>query len=86
MNNTEQITLNVSVNLLLEKQLKDAVKLTNKTEEDLIREALEIYLSQINKTQTCYDLALESGIIGVAKDLPSDLSTNPDYFQGFGQL
>ncbi|MGI0480570.1 hypothetical protein ACN4EE_07245 [Geminocystis sp. CENA526] len=86
MNNTEQITLNVSVNLLLEKQLKDAVKLTNKTEEDLIREALEIYLSQINKTPTCYDLALESGIIGVAKDLPSDLSTNPDYFQGFGQL
>ncbi|WP_373480204.1 hypothetical protein [Geminocystis sp.] len=86
MNNTEQITLNVSVNLLLEKQLKDAVKLTNKTEEDLIREALEIYLSQINKTKTCYDLALESGVIGIAKDLPSDLSTNQDYFQGFGQL
>ncbi|MBF2057500.1 MAG: hypothetical protein IGQ45_09840 [Cyanobacterium sp. T60_A2020_053] len=72
MDNTEQITLNVSVNLLLEKQLKDAVKLTNKTEEDLIREALEIYLSQINKTKTCYDLALESGIIPV----PSNLINN----------
>ncbi len=77
--------LKVPVSLVLDQQLKDAVKLTNKTEEDLIREALEIYLSQINQAKTCYDLALESGIIGIADDLPSDLSTNKDYFQGFGQ-
>ena len=33
----------------------------------------------------CYDLALQSGIIGMIKDGPSDLSTNPKYFAGFGE-
>ena len=32
----------------------------------------------------CYDLAQKAAIIGVLKDAPSDLSTNPDHFQGFG--
>jgi virulence-associated protein VagC len=35
--------------------------------------------------KSCYNLAMELGIIGIAKDLPSDLSTNPDYFEGFGK-
>ena len=34
---------------------------------------------------TCYDLAQKAGMIGALKDAPTDLSTNPDHFQGFGQ-
>ena len=33
---------------------------------------------------SCYDLAHKAGMIGALKDAPSDLSTNPDHFQGFG--
>lgn len=35
--------------------------------------------------KSCYDLAESLGIIGIAEDLPSDLSTNPDYLKGFGK-
>lgn len=34
---------------------------------------------------TCYDMALDLGVIGNANDLPTDLSTNPDHFSGFGR-
>jgi hypothetical protein len=34
---------------------------------------------------TCYDLAQTLGVIGVADDAPADLSTNPDYLNGFGR-
>ncbi|MEB3311427.1 MAG: hypothetical protein VKJ02_14465 [Snowella sp.] len=37
-----------------------------------------------DQPQNCYDLALELGVIGVAENLPPDLSTNPAYFEGFG--
>ena len=33
---------------------------------------------------TCYDLAQRAGMIGALKDGPSDLSTNPQHFEGFG--
>jgi predicted DNA-binding antitoxin AbrB/MazE fold protein len=33
---------------------------------------------------SCYDLAQSIGVIGVADDAPSDLSTNPAHFEGFG--
>ena len=35
---------------------------------------------------SCYDLAQKAGMIGVLKDAPADLSTNPEHFQGFGSL
>jgi predicted DNA-binding antitoxin AbrB/MazE fold protein len=34
---------------------------------------------------SCYELAKRAGIIGVVDGLPSDLSTNRDYFEGFGR-
>lgn len=33
---------------------------------------------------SCYVLAQPLGIMGMLDDLPSDLSTNPDHFKGFG--
>jgi hypothetical protein len=32
-----------------------------------------------------FQLAEKLGIIGCAKDLPPDLSTNPAYMEGFGE-
>jgi predicted DNA-binding antitoxin AbrB/MazE fold protein len=42
-------------------------------------------LEKLSSAKSCYDLAQELGIIGIAEDLPSDLSTNKNYFEGFGQ-
>jgi hypothetical protein len=35
--------------------------------------------------RTCLDVARKLGVIGIADDLPPDLSTNPRYFDGFGK-
>jgi hypothetical protein len=37
------------------------------------------------KTQSCYDLAMQLGVVGCAEDLPVDLSTNKAYLEGFGE-
>ena len=31
-----------------------------------------------------YELAKELGLVGIVTDAPEDLSTNKDYFEGFG--
>jgi hypothetical protein len=38
-----------------------------------------------NSDHTCLDVARGLGVIGIAEDLPEDLSTNPKYFDGFGE-
>lgn len=70
----------------LQQKLTKLAQQTKKSEQEVIIEVLEKYL-EIEETleQNCYDRALELGVIGVAEDLPSDLSTNPDYFIGLGE-
>jgi len=36
-------------------------------------------------TKSFYDVMLEDGVIGIVKDAPPDLSTNPKYMEGFGE-
>ena len=79
------MTFNLSLDSQLEQQLKSVAQLTNKSEQQLIIEALEKHLQELSQAQNCYDLALQLGVIGIAEDLPPDLSTNKDYFEGFGQ-
>ena len=50
-----------------------------------VREALQVYFQVANSQESSYDLAHNLGIIGVTEDLPSDLSTNKDYLEGFGE-
>ena len=42
-------------------------------------------LSQINHRETVYDAMLRLGLLGSVKDTPPDLSTNPQYMEGFGE-
>lgn len=37
------------------------------------------------KQKLFYDALQESGLIGIVKDAPPDLSTNPKYMEGFGR-
>jgi hypothetical protein len=74
-----EITLTVPISLNLNQRLKEAAKLQNKSEQDLILEALENHLTTINPSQNCYEMLEKLGILeDIAEiDLPPDLSTNP---------
>lgn len=52
---------------------------------ELVREALENYLSTTAEEPSAYDLAKRAGLIGVMRNGPNDLSTNPRHFKGFGK-
>ncbi|MFZ1493648.1 MAG: antitoxin family protein [Candidatus Competibacter denitrificans] len=38
-----------------------------------------------NHELSCYEIAQRLGIVGMLDHLPSDVSTNRRYFEGFGQ-
>lgn len=57
---------------------------TGKSESELVREAIQDYCEKHGAALSCHDIALKAGLIGCAKDLPADLSTNPRYMEGFG--
>lgn len=72
----------------LHKKLARAARSRRRSQADIMREALEAYLESPQPSradETCYDLAIRHGMIGVSEDLPSDLSRNPSHFEGFGK-
>lgn len=52
---------------------------------EVVREAVEAYLRDRPRRETSFEIAKRIGLIGCAKDLPPDLSMNPDYMDGFGR-
>lgn len=65
--------------------LTNLSKQKNMSESELLREAIRSYLQSSYQEKACYDLAKNLGIIGIAKDLAKDLSTNKKHFEGFGE-
>jgi Ribbon-helix-helix protein, copG family len=51
----------------------------------VIRAALNAYLKVRPTGESCLTIARRHRLIGVARGLPADLSTNPDHFNGFGR-
>ena len=66
-------------------KLKREVSSLGKSESTVVREALERYFERKTNGESCYDAAVRLGVIGCAKGLPRDLSTNKKYFKGFGE-
>jgi hypothetical protein len=81
-------SVTIPISTTLDKRLKEVAKIQNKSEQELILEALESHLNKISPNVNCYDLLQELGIFQEIEgvDLPSDLSTNPKYFDNFGTL
>ena len=67
------------------RRLKERSRATGARESEVVREALEEYLSRSSQEKTTYDLLREAGLIGCAQGLPQDLSTSKRYFRGFGK-
>ena len=67
-------------------RLKERSRATGKRESEVVRHALEEYLSKNGEEKTVYDRFLEAGLIGCATGLPKDLATNKRHFKGFGKI
>jgi len=77
--------ITVRVPPALTSRLRSRSRAKGTTESEVIREALENYLGGESSHRTAYELAEEAGIIGLVKNAPRDLSTNPRHFKGFGK-
>lgn len=71
-------------------RIRELARRSGRPEAELVREALERYLAaraeaEPGGSETCYDIAERLGLVGGLPDLPADLSTNKDYFEGFGR-
>jgi predicted DNA-binding protein len=77
--------ISVRISAQLSQSLRRHSRRRGKPESEIVREALESFLNAAKKEPSAYDVAMELGLIGCAKGLPKDLSTNPKYFEGFGK-
>ena len=76
--------ISVRIESRLEYRLRRKAARERKTESAIIREALQSYLQPDSGEPTAYDIATRAGLVGCAKRLPRDLSTNPKYLAGLG--
>jgi hypothetical protein len=77
--------INVRVESRLKQQLEAIARAKGVSPSQIVRQAIEEHLRQQEPGESCYDLAKRLGILGSAKGLPSDLSSNPKYMEGFGR-
>lgn len=68
-----------------ERRLRAEARAAGKNESDVVREALAAYFSGRQRRVSALEVAQRAGVIGCAKGLPPDLSTNRDHFEGFGR-
>jgi hypothetical protein len=80
---SQRITIRVPG--VLAKRLRQRSLAEGQTPSQLVRTAVQEYLEAKIRPRTAYDAAMEAGLIGGVKNAPSDLSTNPRYFEGFGK-
>jgi predicted DNA-binding protein len=77
--------ITVRFSLETRRRLRAAARRGGRRESDLVRDAVEAQLAREDRT-TAYEHAKRAGLIGAAKGKVRDLSTNPKYFDGFGEL
>ncbi len=80
--NDYRLTVRLSADL--RQRLKSAAKRRGTAESEVIREAVERQLATERPMLSAFDRMQESGLIGLVRQAPSDLSTNPNHFDGFG--
>jgi hypothetical protein len=77
--------INVRVDKRLKHELKAEAREKGVSPSEIVRQALEEHMRQRTPRESCLDIARRIGILGVYKDAPPDLSTNPEYMDGFGR-
>jgi hypothetical protein len=80
-----QARITIRLDEQTERQLREEALAAGKNESELVREALTAYFARSPRPATALEVARRAGVIGCADGLPPDLSTNKDYFEGFGR-
>jgi metal-responsive CopG/Arc/MetJ family transcriptional regulator len=80
---SQRITIRIPERL--GQRLSSRSRMQGQSESELVRQALENYLSQSQEERSAYEVAREAGLIGSVKRAPGDLSTNRRHFDGFGK-
>jgi len=77
------------ITVRVEDRLKQALEAEARAKgvrpSDVVREVLEAHLGARAPQPSALDLARDAGLIGCAKGLPADLSTNRDHLDDFGR-
>lgn len=79
---TNRISVRISEDLTARLRARSRAKGTS--ESNLVRQALEKYLSRTS-SPSAYELAERAGIVGTVRRAPRDLSSNRRHFKGFGK-
>jgi metal-responsive CopG/Arc/MetJ family transcriptional regulator len=77
--------INVRVDERVKKELEDEAREKGVSSSDIVRQVLEEHLKRRPSRESCLDIARRIGLVGIYKDAPSDLSTNPEHMEGFGR-
>ena len=75
------VTLDDNLNARLESESREQ----GIPPEAVVRRLLEDQLREQPPPRNALELARELGLIGCFEGLPPDLSTNPNYLEGFGE-
>lgn len=81
MSDMEDHRLTIRISRELRRKIDQGAREMQKDQSQLVRDALEAYLSP---SQNAHDAFMRAGLIGIVKKGPRDLSTNKKYMQGFG--
>ncbi len=76
--------INVRVDERLKADLEAEAREKGVSPSDIVRQLLEEHMRQRSPRESCLDIARRIGIVGIYKDTPHDLSTNPKHMEGFG--
>ncbi|MFO0889989.1 MAG: hypothetical protein U0790_12720 [Isosphaeraceae bacterium] len=79
----ERIT--VRVDERLKRELEAEAREKGVRPSDVVRAVLAEHIRSRPRSTSALDLARRSGLIGCARGLPADLSTNPEHMEGFGR-
>ncbi len=77
--------INVRVDERIKHELEAEAREKGVSPSDIVRKLLDDHLRSRTPRPNARRLAEQLGILGSAKGLPSDLSTNPKYMEGFGE-
>jgi hypothetical protein len=77
--------INARVEPRLKQEIEAEAREKGVSPSEIVRLALQEHVRQRTPRETCLDIARRIGILGVYKDAPHDLSTNPEHMEGFGR-
>jgi hypothetical protein len=77
--------INVRVDRRLKQELEAEAREKGVRPSVIVRQVLEEHMRNRVPKESCLDMARRLGLIGVYKDAPPDLSTNPEHMEGFGR-